>query len=117
MTGVTAEMKEAMHPRSIVARAVAENGVVRQIFAQPHHYRTEVDAARLLGRFSRPFQEAGMRDLGIAALRLFQFEMIEPCGKRRRRGVDGEVRAVNPAELFGARMNMNERHLRARNIE
>ena len=37
--------------------------------------------------------------------------------KGRRRGIDGEMRPVDPAELLDARMDMHEGHLRRRNVD
>ena len=62
-----AEAKEAMNPGGIIAGAVADDGVVGKIFAQPHHDRAEIDGARLLGRRLRPGQIIGVRRFGVAA--------------------------------------------------
>src|SRR5215213_8450647 len=51
----------------------------------------------------------------------YGFVRLRPCikrrRKRRRRGMDGKVRAVHPAELLGARMHVHEGLPRRRNVE
>ena len=117
MLAETAEAVEAMNPSGVVSGAVAEDGVGREVFAQPHHDCAEIDRARLLGRLLRPGKIVGMSGRRLTARRRWKLEAIERCGERRRRRVDRQMRAVDAAELLGARMDMHERHLRPRNIE
>ena len=41
------EAIETVDPRRIIAGAVAQDGVVRQVLAEPDHDGTEIDPARL----------------------------------------------------------------------
>ncbi len=66
MGAEAAEAEEAVNPGGIIAGAVAQDGIGRQVFAQPHHDRAEIDAARLLGRRLRPLQVIGMGGFGVA---------------------------------------------------
>ena len=117
MLAETAEAKEAMDPGGVVAGAVADDRVGGKVVAQPHHDRAEIDAARLLGRLFRPGEIVGVRGLGLTARRARHVEMLERRGKRGRRRMDWQMRIVDAAELFGARMHVHEGHLRPRNVE
>jgi hypothetical protein len=112
-----AEAKEPMNPGGVVAGAVADDGVVGKILAQPDHDRAEIDGARLLGRSLRPGQILGMCRFGVTTRRARYFEILQRRGKSRRRGVDRQRRAVDAPKLFRAGMDVHERHLRPRNVE
>ena len=106
-----------MNPGGIIAGAVADDGVVGKILAQPHHDRAEIDRARLLGRRLRPGQILGMRGFGVAARRAGHVECLQRRRKPGRRRVDRQRRAVDAPKLFRAGMNMHELHLRPRDVE
>ena len=117
MLAETAEAEEAINPGRVIAGTVADDGVGRQVVAQPHHDRAEIDRAGLLGRRFGPGEIIGMRRLGLPAQCGRKIDALERGGERRRRRVDRQMRAVDAAEFFGARMHVHEIHLRPRNVE
>src|SRR5882762_8577096 len=52
--GESAEAKKAVNPGGEIPRAVAQDRILGEVLAQPHHHGAEIDAARLLGRLLGP---------------------------------------------------------------
>ena len=116
MLAKAAKAEEAMDPGRVIASAVAQHGVARKVVPQPHHDGAEIDSARLLGRLLRPGEIVGMRGLGLTAQRP-QIQVLEHRRECRGRRMDRQMRTVDAAKFFSARMDMHERHLRPRNVE
>ena len=113
------ETIETVDPRRIVAGAVAQDGVARQVVAQPNHDRAEIDATRLLGRHLRPCEKVRVGRVRSRAPRnrVGRLHRVGRFGKRRRARMDCEMRPVEPPELLGARMDVHELGLRSGNVE
>ena len=88
MLAEAAETKKTVDPGGVIAGAVAQDGVGREIVAQPHHHRAEIHFARLFGRLVGPGQIIGMCRLGLARRSASEFERFEHGGEGGRRGVD-----------------------------
>ena len=108
-----------MHPGREIAGAGGDEGVLRQILAQPHHDLAEVDAAGLRRRLLGPVEIIGVRGLGLRAPGnlVRRLQAFQRRGKAGRRRVDRQMRMIDAAELLGAGMHMHERLPRARNVE
>ena len=59
-----AEAVEAMNPGGVISRAVAENGVLGQVRAQPGHDARKIDRTRLFQRHAGPGEIILMRRRG-----------------------------------------------------
>src|ERR1043165_17817 len=110
---------EAVNPCCVISGAIAQNSVVRQVLAQPHHDRAKIDAARLLGRHLGPreiLRVSHVRPLapGNAIGWPYGLQRRGKCGWTR---VERQMRAIELPKLLGARMNVDQLHLRRRNAE
>src|SRR5581483_11722165 len=106
-------------PGSVVAGAVAEDRVRRQVLAEPHHDRAEVDGAGLLGRYFAPGEILGMRSrrLGLPAWCWRRRKLGQRRRKARRAGLDREMRLVDAADLLGPGVDVDELGTRHRHVE
>ena len=108
-----------MHPGGEIAGAGGDEGVLRQILAEPHHDLAEVDAAGLRRRLLGPVQIVVVRGLGLRAPGnlVRRLQAFQRRGKAGRRRVDGQMRMIDAAELLGAGMDMHEGLPRPGNVE
>src|ERR1044072_1615808 len=113
------EAIETMDPRRVIAGAVTQDRVVRQIFAKPDHDGAEIDPARLLCRMLGPREVIGVSGLCALAPRngTGRFYLTERLGKRARARMDRQMRPIEASNLLGARMNVHELGLRRRDVD
>ena len=80
-----AEAVEAMDPGGETAGAIAEDGVGRQMFAQPDHDFAEIDCARLWHRRVGESAIVGIGGAGLVAPRRFGARAAGDPAQRRKR--------------------------------
>jgi hypothetical protein len=99
-----------VHPGGEVAGAGGDEGVLRQVLPEPHHDLAEVDAAGLRRRLLGPRQIIVVRGLGLRppGNLVRRLQAFQRRGKAGRRRVNGQMRMIDAAELFGAGMHMHE---------
>ena len=117
LLGEAPETEEAMNPRRIIAGAVAQVRIAREVLAKPNHYCAEIHRTGLFGRLVGPGAIVGIGGLRLARRSAGKLQCFERRGESRRCRIDRKMRAVDTPQLLGARMHMHERLLRARNVE
>ena len=114
--GETAEAIEAVNPGGVIACAVGQCGVGGQMAAQPDHDLAEIHRAGLRRRPFRPIQIVLPRCAHIAVVRM-RCQCRQRGCEGARAGVNAQMRAPHPADLFALRIQMHRLHLRLGQVE
>ena len=113
------EAMEAVHPGRVIARAIAQDGVVGELAAQPAHHLARMEFAghgrRLLAPGDIGFMRGGAGALPGGGIR--RLDRLERGAEAGRRGIDRQRRAIDPAELFRIGMDMHQRPAGIRDAE
>src|SRR5438552_15420999 len=98
-----------MQPYRVVAGAVSENGVFRQVLAQLRHDLPQIELAWYRPR-RLPAEIIAMRFGGTCRPRCCaeRFHRSQRCAEQRNRRLDREGWLIHLAELVAARMNVDQ---------
>ncbi len=108
-----------MDPARKVSGPLRNDGFGRKIVTQPYHDLAEINRSWHGRCFLAPGEIIGVRRITRATPRdgLRRGQIFKRGAKRRRCGVDGQMRMIHTAKFVGAGVHVHQLRLRFRDIE